>query len=511
VKVAIKCDVGDGAGMDEYKSSQTFTNNSSSQVWNFVSAPALHPMKATINWNKPGTASGLIFVTPYTFFNATMIGQTGALIMDQAGNPVWFRPLENIYQQNTDFRVQSYEGTPVLTMWQGTASGTQSSHPGLPIGTPEPGACFLIINQNYQVIKKLTAQNGFTADMHEFIITNRNTALFTAVQQVPADLTPYGGPQYGYFNDYSIQEVDLNTGQLLFCWSALAHIDPANSMIPAFSAIIFNNIWDCFHLNSVEEGPNNTLLISMRNMSAIYNVDKKTGHIIWQLGGRSSNFTFGPNATFSWQHDARYRSGKRISLFDDACCASPISPPKGPGRGLILQLDFRNMTANVNRTFYHSPNLIVPSQGNVQKLSNGNQLVGWGQAPYVSEFAYAGNTINDPSLNFLYDMQFPNQNMSYRAFKNEWVGYPLYPPSIAVKRSSEDAAIVFASWNGSTETVAWQVLAGLQPNRLAVVVNSTTRTGFETNINVYSIGPYFQIRALDSDGQVIGRSQVVHA
>jgi len=171
-------------------------------------------MMVTINVNKPGTASGLILVSPYTSYEASMIGQTGALIMDQAGNPVWFRPLDSRYIQNTDFRVQCYKCKPVLTMWQGTISGTQSANPNLPEGDQEPGAHFQIINQNYKVIKKLTAQRGFTADVHEFTITNRNTALFTAVKQVPADLTPYGGPADGYFDNYSIKEVNLVTGIL---------------------------------------------------------------------------------------------------------------------------------------------------------------------------------------------------------------------------------------------------------------------------------------------------------
>jgi len=465
-------------------------------------------MKVSINVDNPGTASGLIFVAPYTSYEETMIGQTGALIMDQAGNPVWFRPLDSRYIQNTDFRVQSYKGKPVLTMWQGTISGTQSANSNLPAGDPEPGAYYLIINQNYKVIKILTAQKGFTADVHEFIITNRNTALFTAVKQVPADLTPYGGPADGYFDNYSIQEVDLKTGKLVFFWDVLTHVDPAESMVSASSATSSNNIWDCFHMNSVEEGPDNTLLISMRNMWAIYNIDKETGNIIWQLGGKQNDFTFGPNATFSWQHDARHRPGNRISLFDDACCASPSSPAEGPAHGLILQLKFRNMTANVNRTYYHDPNLKVPSQGNVQKLSNGNKFVGWGQEPYLSEFANAGNTKNDPSLNFLYDMQFPNQNLSYRAFKNKWVGLPCYPPSIAVNLCCEDTTIVYASWNGSTETVAWQVLVGRRPDRLSVVVNCTPRTGFETDICINSDGPYFQVNALNSCGEVIGTSRI---
>ena len=116
------------------------------QVWSFASAPCLHPMKVSININKPGTAPGLIFVAPYTSYEAAMIGQTGSLIMDQDGNPVWFRPLPSRYIQNTDFRMQFFRGKPVLTMWEGTISGTQSSNPDLPAGDPEPGAYFQIMD-----------------------------------------------------------------------------------------------------------------------------------------------------------------------------------------------------------------------------------------------------------------------------------------------------------------------------------------------------------------------------
>ncbi|MGG0337544.1 hypothetical protein ABEY45_22835 [Priestia aryabhattai] len=52
-------------------------------------------------------------------------------------------------------------------------------------------------------------------------------------------------------------------------------------------------------------------------------------------------------------------------------------------------------------------------------------------------------------------------------------------------------AIVYASWNGSTETVAWQVLAGPTPFKLAVVVFTAPRTGFETDIYAETVGPYF--------------------
>ncbi|GMK37341.1 hypothetical protein PCCS19_03940 [Paenibacillus sp. CCS19] len=477
-------------------------------AWSFVSAPNLHPMQVMIKVKKSGTAPGFLFVSPYTFFGAEMIGQTGSLIMDQAGNPVWFRPLPNRFVQNADFRVQLYKGKPVLTMWEGTISGTQSANPNLPDGDAEPGAFYLIFDQNYHVNHKVSAQNGYTSDLHEFTITKRNTALLTALKQVPGDLTPYGGPANGFFDNYSVQEIDLETGQLVFFWDVLTHVDPADSMLPASSAASSNGIWDCFHVNSIDEGPNDTLLISMRNMWAIYNIDKKTGNILWQLGGKRSNFTLGPNASFSWQHHARHRSDNRVSLFDDACCATRTSPPECQAHGLVLALDLAQMTATVDRTYYHDPALFVPSQGNVQLLPNGNQFIGWGQEPYLSEFANPGNTTTDPSLNLLYDVQYPSQNLSYRAFKNEWVGLPKDPPSVAV-HITDDIAAVFASWNGSTETAAWRVLAGAALDCLEIVTVRAVRTGFETEITVQSEGPFYQVMALDGAGHVIGTSAIV--
>ncbi|MBD3919333.1 arylsulfotransferase family protein [Paenibacillus sp. PR3] len=465
-------------------------------------------MQVTIKVKKPGTAPGFIFVAPYTFFGVELIGQTGSLIMDQAGNPIWFRPLPNRFIQNTDFRMQLYQDKPVLTMWEGTISGTQSANPNLPYGDAEPGARHLIFDQHYRLVHTVMAQNGYTSDLHEFTITRRNTALLIGVKQVPGDLTPYGGPANGFFDNHSIQEIDLQTGELIFFWDVLAHVNPADSMVPASSAESSNGIWDCFHVNSIEEGPNDTLLVSMRHMWAIYNIDKKTGNIIWQLGGKRSSFTLGPNASFSWQHDARYRSGDRISLFDNAYSGMPGFPPQSQAHGLILKLDMEKMTAVADRTYYHDPALFVISQGNMQQLPNGNKFVGWGQDPYLSEFAEPGNTPDDPAVNLLYEVQYSNQNLSYRTFKKEWVGLPLNPPNLVVHISDEVASL-FVSWNGSTETVAWKVLAGTALDCLQVIVDHAAQTGFETEITVFSEGPFFQVKALDRTGHVIGTSLVV--
>ncbi len=477
----------------------------SSQVWSFISEPKLHPMKVVINKFEPGTSKGYIFVAPYGFSSQPIYGQSGSLILENDGNPVWFRPLSSPNLMNTDFRVQRYRHKPVLTFWQGTLV-TPPAYTNAPGGSSEPGSCYYILDKHYKVIKTLSAHRGYTSDIHEFLITPRNTALFLSTKAVPMDLTPYGGPADGFVQDFAIQEVDIKTGILLFFWKALDHIPLTDSYQPASSATDTGNIWDAYHLNSVGLTDNKEdILVSSRSMWTIYKINKPSKEIVWRLGGKSSDFTFESGAEFSWQHDARFLSDNLISLFDDNSNGTSLSGPSS--HGLILQLDFSRMTASLYRSYFHDPNVTVASQGNLQSLPNGNKFVGWGQSPYFSEFREPGNTEDDPSLNFLYDAAMPSNNYSYRAYRHKWVGRPYYPPKIAL-RSSDRVVTVFASWNGSTETTEWQVLAGVKRTKLSLV-STAEKLGFETSIDVKAKGPYFQVKALNRKGHVIGKSRII--
>lgn len=486
-----------------YTTPDPITN--SSQVWSFVSEPNLHPMKITVNVFNPGTSQGLIFVAPYGFSADPIYGQPGSLILDNTGTPFWFRPLSSPNLMNTDFRMQTYNGNPVLTFWQGTLA-TPPAYTNVPAGSSEPGSCYYILDDTYAVIKTVSARLGFTSDIHEFLLTPNNTALFLSTKSVPMDLTPYGGPADGYVQDFAIQEVDLHTNELIFFWDALQHIPLSDSYEPASSATSTGNVWDAYHLNSIGLTDSvNDILVSGRNLWTIYRINKPTGNIVWQLGGMQSNFTIESGAEFSWQHDARFLPNNFVSMFDDNSNGSPSPGPAS--HGLILQLDLINLTASLYRSYFHDPNLTVGSQGNVQSLDNGNKFVGWGQSQYYSEFSEAGNTQANPALNFLYDAQMPGNNYSYRAYRNSWIGMPYYPPSIGIQ-SNGSQIVVYASWNGSTETTQWQVLAGSKPKKLSLVATAD-KSGFETSITTNNTGPYFQVRALDINGRVIGKSKIV--
>ncbi len=195
-------------------------------------------------------------------------------------------------------------------------------------------------------------------------------------------------------------------------------------------------------------------------------------------------------------------------MFDDGCCENYGTVPPGtiPSHGLELSLDLVNHVASFNVSYYHNPNLFSSSQGDSQILANGNRFLGFGSNGYYTEFLEPGNTQNTSSVNMIYDAQMPDGNISYRSYRLNWVGRPYYPPSIAVTTTNNQTT-VYASWNGSTEVRRWQVYAGLSPNQLQLI-HSAIKDGFETAMNVSNGWSFFQVKALNAQGQIIGVSNI---
>ena len=122
-------------------------------------------------------------------------------------------------------------------------------------------------------------------------------------------------------------------------------------------------------------------------------------------------------------------------------------------------------------------------------------LIGWGSAPFISEFSYEGK--------LLFNARFPPDVESYRAFRFPWRGIS---DRCSIRRSesrSDDELALYASWNGATEVATWEVLAGPRPGQLGSV-ESFPRDGFETTMLVHTSDPYIAVRARDRYGRVLG-------
>jgi arylsulfotransferase ASST len=430
----------------------------------FHSRPDLKPPLIDIVKRTRFTSAGFIFIAP-----KKDVVQAGPLIFDNRGRLIWFAPLGT--RPATDFRVQRYRGRPVLTWWRGRSEGGEEL------------AHWNIYDTSYRLIKRVYPKKGLPADIHEFSITSRNTALYTMYHKLTVRSRPV--------LEGVIQEVDLRTGRLLFEWHSLDHVALAESYYklprnPSFS-------FDYFHINSIEVDTDGNLLVSARNTHTIYKINRKTGSIMWRLGGKRSDFTFRREVRFAWQHDARRQPDGTLTLFDNA--AAP--KVRSQSRGLVLRLDTKEMRAELVHTYVHEPPILAVDQANMQRLPNGHFLIGWGHEPYITEFGKHGRT--------LFDAKFgrPNGVDSYRAYRFRWVGRPRTPPTVAVAGKK-----VYVSWNGATEVRKWQLLAGPDKKGLRPV-RTVHKRGFETAIPLSTAAPWIAVRALDRKDRSMARSAAV--
>jgi hypothetical protein len=431
--------------------------------------PDLRIPALTVTHRAEGASADPIFIAPYNAPNA----QAGAVIVDGGGRPIWENPLAG--RVTTNFQVQRYRGSPVLTWWEGSIE--------LGHGVGE----YVIADSSYRTVRRVQAGRGLRGDLHEFVITARDTALLTSYVVTGADLSAVGGPRDGTIQDAIFQELDLATGKVLLEWHSLDHIPLEESYAPVGAD------WDFFHINSVDFDNDGELLISARSTHTVYKIDR-SGAIVWRLGGKRSDFSMGPGSAFAWQHDVRSQPDGTLTVFDNG--ATPAVEKLS--RGLILDIDEQAMTATLVRQYTH-PKVLAGSQGSVQLLANGNVFVGWGEAPHVSEFDYSGQMLFDGVLGDKYQ--------SYRAFRLPWTGRPVEAPAIALTRRGSRLT-VYASWNGATDVHSWQLLAGTQSDALSPV-SSTRSHGFESALRTASVGPHFAVQALDAGGAPLGRSGTV--
>jgi hypothetical protein len=449
-------------------------------VWRFRSRTDLAPPAVTL-LHRPATANGQdIFLTPQ--YGPV---QNGAEIISSSGQLLWF---DRVAPGDTaaDFRVQTYQGKPVLTWWQGYTDA------GVGIGEDR------IFNSSYQQVAVVRAANGLSADLHEFQITPSNTALITAYYPVYWNASSVHGSAQEIVLDSVVQEIDIPTGLVLFQWDSLDHVPLSDTYEPVPN-IHTRNPFDYFHVDSVALDDDGNLIISGRNTWAAYKISHATGAVIWTLGGKLSSFKMGPGTSFAFQHDVRVQAqnDEYLTLFDDGA-----GPPSvhSQSRAIELSLNFKRMTATLADQREHAPSLLAEFEGSVQQLPDFDNFIGWGQQPYFSEY--------DPHGHLVLDGRFVGNTSSYRAYEFLWTGTPAVPPAVAA-RTSGDATTVYASWSGATGVDGWRVLSGSSPTSLKPT-RAVSAAGFETSTRIKSAA-YVAVQALGAHESVLATSPTVPA
>ena len=172
-------------------------------------------------------------------------------------------------------------------------------------------------------------------------------------------------------------------------------------------------------------------------------------------------------------------------------------------RGLVLELTHKDgepFVAKMLKQYQRPDGKYGDRRGNLQILPNGNVLMAWTDAGYISEHTDDDKVLMEAK--WLKSGRFG----TYRAYKyNDWVGQPDRIPDVKALGYGNEGGIgntvaIYVSWNGATEVRKWRFTAN------GKVLDTVDESGFETVFAAKDVSGWIQAEALDSEGKSLQRS-----
>ncbi|KAJ3956856.1 hypothetical protein N0V92_006570 [Colletotrichum tropicale] len=485
--------------------------------WRFRSRPELAAprLNITVPADRNVVEKGFIFVAPYEGFEEGHHGpvQPGAYIFRDDGELVW-SGIGHHSGWVANFRPDTWNGKPYLRAFQGSLDGKHGRMFGY----------HTLLGPDYEVAKVVKVGSHRLVSAHEFRLVDGKTALVETPIPRTVSLKPWGGTaEQNWILSGGFQEIDIDTGDVVFEWESFDHVDPKYSAFPLdFGAGLpgsgksETDAWNYFHINSVDKDDEGNYLISARNVAAVFKINGTSGEIIWQLGGfhGGSSFALASEDVFGYQHHARFRSrstdGKIevISLFDNGAHSAP-QKTNAFSRGRIYQLNHTDGTAKAIQTYDAPDGLSAHTQGSLQILPNDNIFINWGQSGAVTEYSHEGKVLFHAYLDSAPEGIF---TQSYRGFRYNWTGAPAEEPAIVAFKGVQDGDLdVYVSWNGDTEAASWRFYARSAAGSREDFLGEVDRDGFETHATFREVdaseGIAVIAEAVDKDGRALRKTR----
>jgi len=291
-----------------------------------------------------------------------------------------------------------------------------------PFGVAAGLTDYFLMDSTYTVMDNFQMGNGYTADFHEFQLLPNGHALMLTYDLQPVDMSEVvtGGHPGALVAGSIVQEVDENK-DVIFQWRSWDHYDLTDSYQNLTQATV-----NAIHLNSIELANDGNLIVSAVALAEITKINRQTGEIIWRMAGKNNEFTF-INETqdtapifFMYQHDVRQLDNGNLTMLDNGNNDEGAGdlPIRAYTRALEYDVDETAMTVTNVWEYRHDPDILVGNMGSVQRLENGNTVIGWGAAsmfgsPAMTEVDAAGTVISELTFDRLF-------RASYRAFRFDW-------------------------------------------------------------------------------------------
>ena len=168
-----------------------------------------------------------------------------------------------------------------------------------------------------------------------------------------------------------------------------------------------NRYVDYAHFNSMFIDPNdNNLVVSYRNICSVIKFDRKTGKIIWILGGDADQFNLTDKQKFYYQHHATISNDNTLTIFDNGVANEQT-------RALEFKLDEKNKKV-IEFNEYKIDGYFSGVQGSTAKINDDIFLSGWGGNKshdiMFSEVDYKTNKV-------LFEAKNKKNSTTYRVYK----------------------------------------------------------------------------------------------
>ena len=430
---------------------------------NGVSVPSDFPhVKITKNTN-PSDA--------YIFLN-NMGPPSYNIIFDTSGDPVWYWKTPD---NRRDFKVQS-NGLITMLIRDSVAGSARG---------------FLVLNENFEFIKSITATNGYATDEHELFMLPDSGYFLIGRRETQVDMSQYvtGGQRNATVRETCIQEFTADD-QLIFIWRAWDHFDIRDVEIENLRG----NYIRFPHMNAIYIDEDEHILLSSRHLSEISKIHRQSGAFIWRLCGTpasaNNDFTFvdDPLQGFRSQHAIRSNGNNRYLLFDNG---NLHSPPVS--RAVEYTIDTVQMTATRVWEFRNDvPNNYSYYMGNAQRLPNGNTHINWAVGdvlPIAQEVTASGDKV--------FEMQFEAGYHCYRSFRHSWKGN-VSAPYLMLEPQADNLTLLFNKF-GDADIQFYKIYGGTSPNPTALI--DTSRSTLKRLKNLENGQRYyFRVSAVNNNG-----------
>jgi len=251
-----------------------------------------------------------------------------------------------------------------------------------------------------ELIHRFTGSPGTTADVHEMLLLPNGNYLFGAQHIFQADTTAFGGSADSDVIGIEVQEWTPQEKEV-WSWSSEDKIGLEETGRWWDSPILDTEPYDATHWNAVEPDGKNFMLISMRHTDALYKIDKRSGEIVWKLGGTPTDDSLkvldDPKADypFGGQHDVRL-DGDDLTVFDNQTNMEDPQP-----RALRYKIDEKKGTATLVEEIKDKGAQFSACCGSARRFDDGSWLVGFGGNPDagIAAFNAQGKRIYRFTLN----------------------------------------------------------------------------------------------------------------